>query len=249
MTPIPRLGSHVSHEILLGKLKIYGFCDMSLKWMESYLRNRKQIVEIASKTSSYQEINIGTPQGSRLSPFLFIILMADLNLWTEESILSNFVDDTQSVIIGDIRKNLLETTIKETNYVIDFFASNNMVNNSEKAAVLYDSRGKGEFVTVENIGGEILKSISSEKLLGLHINFNFEWSTHADKISIELKKRISLLRRIRNTVPKIKLITIAEVVFNSKIRYGAAVFLNPVYDEEELKLKKLPTITSVLQTL
>ena len=202
--------------------------------MESYLRNRKQIVEIAGKTSSYQEIDIGTPQGSRLSPLLFVILMADLNLWTENSVLSNFADDTQIIIVSDNRQNLLDTTTKEANNVLSFFRSNNLVNNSEKAADLYNCKGKGEVITVENIGGENLTSTVSEKLLGLHINSDFEWSTHVHKISIELKKRIGLLRRIRSRIPKEKVVMIAEAIFNSKIRYSAAVYLNPIFDEEDL---------------
>ena len=48
-------------------------------------------------------------------------------------------------------------------------------------------------VSIENIGGKSIQYSHSEKLLGLHINSNFEWSTHIDKISIELKKRIGLL--------------------------------------------------------
>ena len=39
-------------------------------------------------------------------------------------------------------------------------------------------RGKGDSITVEGIGGETITSNKSEKLLGLHINSNFDWSTH-----------------------------------------------------------------------
>ena len=87
----------VPHQILIEKLRLYGFCQLTIKWMESYLSKRKQFVEISGKRSSEQEIDIGTPQGSRLSPLLFIILMADLDLWTGNSSLSNFADDTQSI--------------------------------------------------------------------------------------------------------------------------------------------------------
>ena len=86
----------VPHQILIEKLRLYGFSKQAIKWMESYLSNRKQFVEVSGKRSSEQEINIGTPQGSRLSPLLFIILMADLDLWTVNSTLSNFADDTHS---------------------------------------------------------------------------------------------------------------------------------------------------------
>ena len=71
------------------------------------------LYSVSGKRSCDQEINIGTPQGSRLSPLLFIIIMADLNLWTENS---TFADDTQSIIVSDNRKkNLLETTSIEAN--------------------------------------------------------------------------------------------------------------------------------------
>ena len=99
------------------------------------------------------------------------------------------------------------------------------------------------------MGGENLISTYLEKLLGLHINADFVWSTHVDKISIELKKRIGLLKRIKRRVPKEKIVMIAEAIFNSLIRYGVAVFLKPVYDEEDLKMEKLPKDTAALQKL
>ena len=123
------------------------------------------------------------------------------------------------------------------------------MNNPEKAAILCNSRGKGNKITIENIGGEKLESKFSEKLLGLHINSNFDWSTHVEKLSIELKKRIGLLRRIKNRVTQNKIVMIAEAIFNSKIRYGIAVYLNPVFNEEELKEKKLSRNATIIQTL
>ena len=65
--------------------------------------------------------------------------MADLDLWTENSNLSNFADDTQSIIVSDNRENLLETAAMEANSVISYFNSNGLVNNADKAAVLYNS--------------------------------------------------------------------------------------------------------------
>ena len=42
---------------------------------------------------------------------------------------------------------------------------------------------------------------------------------------------------------------IAEAIFNSKIRYGISVYLNPVFDNEDLKAKKLSKNATTLQTL
>ena len=152
-------------------------------------------------------------------------------------------------MIGENTENLLEITSKEANNVIDFFSCNNLVNNSEKAAILYNTKGRGGKITIHGIGGETLESVQSEKLLGLHINSDFEWSNHIDKVCIELKKRIGILNRIKNRVPREKLIMISEAIFNSLIRYGVSVYLNPVFDEEDLKLKRMSKNMVVLQTL
>ena len=80
--------------------------------------------------------------------------MADLNLWTENSTLSNFADNTQSTINSDNRKNLLETTSIEANRVVNFFSSNGLVNNADKAAVLYNCKGKSKVITIKSVGGE-----------------------------------------------------------------------------------------------
>ena len=120
-----------------------------------------------------------------------------MDLWARNSIISNFADDTQSIHISENTETLIETTRKEANSVIKFFKSNNLLNNSDKAALLCNSKGKGKYNTIEDIGSENLESVESEKHLGLFINSNFDWSTNIEKISIELKKRIGQLSRIR----------------------------------------------------
>ena len=237
------------HKILISKLKVYGFDSKALKLVESYLKNRKQFVTVAGKMSKTIDINTGVPQGSRLSPLLFICLMADLDLWTKESMITNFADDTQSVIIKDGKDEAVETAKKEANSVIDFFENNNFVNNSDKAAVLYNSGGKGKSITIDGIGGETIASTDSEKLLGLHINSSFEWSTHIEELMIELKKRMGLLKRIKRRVPKDKLIIIAEAIFNSKIRYGIAAYLIPIFEREDVKMGKLSPHAKELQVV
>ena len=65
-----------------------------------------------------------------------------------------------------------------------------MVNNPDKAALLYNSNGKGENIIIENIGNETLTSVNSEKLLGLHIDSNLEWNNHVDKINMDKNSKI-----------------------------------------------------------
>ena len=72
----------------------------------------------------------------------------------------------------------------------------------------------------------------------LLLKSEFTWNSYVDDINIVLNNRISLLKRIKQRVPRNKMAMIAEAIFNSKIRYGISVYLNPIYDHEDLKANK-----------
>ena len=63
----------VDHEILLHKLKALGFHDISVLWLESYLKNRNQKTDINCTFSNSSVAHCGVPQGCILGPSLFLI--------------------------------------------------------------------------------------------------------------------------------------------------------------------------------
>ena len=68
----------VNHGTLLDKLERYGVRGLPLKWLASYLRDRRQRVTLNGYSSSERLINVGIPQGSILGPLLFLIYINDL---------------------------------------------------------------------------------------------------------------------------------------------------------------------------
>jgi len=62
----------VSHDILLTKLKHYGFRGIELELMKNYLKGREQYTEVSGEVSVYLEILAGVPQGSILGFILMI---------------------------------------------------------------------------------------------------------------------------------------------------------------------------------
>jgi hypothetical protein len=101
----------VSHDILLSKMEFYIIKGITQKLMRSYLRGRYQRVILyrnGSKCcSEWKEIQYGVPQGSVLSPVLFLLYINDLpKIISELSKPVLFSDDTS--IIYQIR--ILQTS-------------------------------------------------------------------------------------------------------------------------------------------
>ena len=87
---------------MLAKLKAYGFSTDVLNLMHSYLKNRKQKVQINSKFSLERNVIVGVPQGSIDGPLLFNLFINGLVFFIQYSVLSNYI--LEKVIICVLEK-------------------------------------------------------------------------------------------------------------------------------------------------
>ena len=96
----------VDHEILISKLEYYGIKEKTLKWLRSYLSERKQCISYSDAgNTSMCSIICDVPQDSILGPLLFLIYVN--NLHKASSILKPimFADDTNLFLSNkDINK-------------------------------------------------------------------------------------------------------------------------------------------------
>ena len=127
----------IDHELILLKLAKLGMGKSTVKWIKSYLRNRKQITKFKNYKSTEEVVRSGIPQGSILGPLLFLCFTNDLHaLLKDECKLSAYADDTQLLVEASSMKQLKKKTEKVIRIAQNWYQANSMKNNIGKTEIL-----------------------------------------------------------------------------------------------------------------
>jgi ribonucleases P/MRP protein subunit RPP40 len=68
----------VPHRRLLRKVQSLGINGQIYKWIENWLSQRSQRVQLAGFSSNWVEVKSGVPQGSVLGTILFLMYINDI---------------------------------------------------------------------------------------------------------------------------------------------------------------------------
>ena len=90
----------VPHSIILEKLRTLWVKGTELKWLTSYMYNRKQYVSIGNNVSEHQDVMVGVQQGSLLGLLLFQLTINDLPKALKFANAILYADDTTLYVTG-----------------------------------------------------------------------------------------------------------------------------------------------------
>ena len=188
----------VDHRLLLAKLRIYGFSDKLIKWVESFLTDRTQQVVVSGHLSLIAIILSGVPQGTVLGPILFLIFINDIHSCVQHSIVRCFADDTRLcksiTSCSDISK--LQTDLEN---VIAWSRRNNMQLHQDKFELMCHSSNRklisnllelpftSELFQYDTDTGTI-SPVDHLRDLGVTVTSELSWSTHIGMICNTARK-------------------------------------------------------------
>ena len=69
----------IPHERLIIKLSSLGIKGKTLRWIPTFLTNRKEVVVVDGACSKPADMVSGVPQGSCLGPILFLAYINDID--------------------------------------------------------------------------------------------------------------------------------------------------------------------------
>ena len=114
----------ISHDLLLAKLKAYGFSHNVLAFMINYLKNRSHRANINSNFTTWEEVKAGVPQGSILGSLLFNIFI-NIFYFEDKSYLSNCADDNVLYAFGsnmtEVNNKLSQDLLKLSEWFTEYF--------------------------------------------------------------------------------------------------------------------------------
>ena len=95
----------------------------SVKWLRSFLTKRTQRVKIDDVFPELEKLISGVPQGGILSPLLYIIYVADLQLWLKYVKATTYADDTSTSVSHKLLSKVKKMLEEDSLNVLKFMAS------------------------------------------------------------------------------------------------------------------------------
>lgn len=203
----------VDHAILAWKLGHAGICGSLLRWCESYLLNRSQLVIVRGFKSTAREVPSGVPQGSHLGPLFFLVFINDL-CTTVTSRFKLFADDLK--IYREIHSRDDVTSLQADLSTIGLWCyKNKMVLNASKCFHIKFTRKRNFTNAVYYINGSPLDEVSSIRDLGVIVDQKLDFREHIDHIA---KKGARLAGFVIRQTKTFKEPEIPIILFNCYVR-------------------------------
>ena len=214
----------VDHPRLLHKIYKIGIRGNALRWLESYLECRTQMVSINGHSSEAREVKYGVPQGSILGPLLFIIYMNDLDAVCKMIRPTLFADDA-NLLISRNKPVLVETETefqKELQDVDGWIKVNKLSLNVPKSHCMpfKKKNRKQEFA----MGSELLQISDIVKYLEILIDRNLKFQEHIEYLLKKLGKHIGVISRLRHFVSRSVLLKYYNFYVKPVLQYNILIY-------------------------
>ena len=184
----------IDHNILMNKLRLLNVPPILLNWCANFLHGRHQRVKLGQLKSSWKSIIAGVPQGTKLGPHFFLVMINDL---TTNLPLYKYIDDCS--IFETVSPSSTSSLQNGVNQINQRTLANNVRINATKTKVLTVNFSKSPDTMDPLVNDQPVDSVESFKLLGIHIKSDLKWDLHVETICAKANKRPYAMRLLRRS--------------------------------------------------
>ena len=183
----------VPHKRLLKKMDHYGVRGSTYKWIQAFLTDRAQQVQVEGATSDSITVISGVPQGTVLGPLLFLLFINDLPDCVQSST-RLFADDC--ILYRRIRNDKdAEILQEDLNQLAEWEKKWGMAFHPDKCSTLRISRSKNPYSKTYILKGHTFTTEDSTRYLGVELQSNMSWNKHIDQTIKKGNSMLGFLRR------------------------------------------------------
>ena len=214
----------INHDLLIAKLKAYGFSKEALKFIKSYLKNQKQKVQINNKFSSERDVITGVPQGSIDGPLLLNLFINDLVFFIEQCTLSSYANGNNLSIAGEDKEIIKSMISSDFMIVENWFFENYMILNPGKCYSMCVGKSVRDSELL-NLNDLNLKNSKEVEILGITIDRNLNFKEQIKNISRKAGQKLSALLRISSHINTDKKPLLYKSVIKFQFAYCPLVWM------------------------
>lgn len=238
----------VSHARLIHNLKKRNVPAPLVQWIASFLSDRTTTLSFDDFTSPPRHASHGIPQGSPLSPILYLFYSSDLLELVSQSkedrdkMAAGYIDDTMFAVSSPTVEENVEKLERMAPQLLDWSRTHSCRFDLDKFQLIHFCRTEKLYAPLPiNINGQSIAASDSAKYLGIVVDRKLKWKEHVEAaIAKGTKAVLAVARLTRPTfgMPHRFVRQLFRSVVIPRMEYGMVAWYQPIRKEDGARRAK-----------
>lgn len=190
----------VLHNRLLSRMRGQGWPLSLCRWVESFLSQRKVMVRYKEGVTDEKLVECGVPQGSPLSPLLFMLYISTLFEDGSFNCRFGYADDISVVRVGKNPREAVEAAQEEVDRITQLALTHKIQFDASKSELLIIGGGPKKKLDTSDltvrIGDQLITPSPKIRWLGVWLDSQLTFRQHVQEWSSKAQRLSNFLRSI-----------------------------------------------------